>query len=129
MLNQEILINRELSKASSFEHPKHMLTLMDKKIFAILRNFFLLNWPYDNIFEYCNSAVLYNTMRGSRRDGGRVVQTTLENHTIISPPARGLMVASLEQFGIDPLSLSVKEDHLRLKPKKSKYISSHELKT
>ena len=30
----------------SFEHPKQMLKLMDKKIIAILRKLFLLNWPY-----------------------------------------------------------------------------------
>ena len=30
----------------SFEHPKHMFKLMDKKIIAILRLLFLLNWPY-----------------------------------------------------------------------------------
>ena len=30
----------------SFEHPKHMFKLMDKKISAILRKLFLLNWPY-----------------------------------------------------------------------------------
>ena len=30
----------------SFEHPKHMFKLMDKKIIAMLRKLFLLNWPY-----------------------------------------------------------------------------------
>ena len=31
----------------SFEHPRHMFRLMDKKIITILCNFFfLLNWPY-----------------------------------------------------------------------------------
>ena len=30
----------------SFEHPKYMFKLMDKKIIAILRKLFLLNWPY-----------------------------------------------------------------------------------
>ena len=30
----------------SFEHPKHMFKLMDKKIITILRWNFLHNWPY-----------------------------------------------------------------------------------
>ena len=30
----------------SFEHPKHMFKLMDKKIITILRRKFLLNWCY-----------------------------------------------------------------------------------
>ena len=32
----------------SFEHPKHMFELMDKKIITILCKLFFLNWPYDN---------------------------------------------------------------------------------
>ena len=38
----------------SFEHPKHMFKLMDKKIITILRKSFLLNWPYgkqQSLFE------------------------------------------------------------------------------
>ena len=31
----------------SFEHPKHMFELMDKKIITILRIYFWLNWPYE----------------------------------------------------------------------------------
>ena len=30
----------------SFEHPKHMFKVMDKKIIAILHKLFFLNWPY-----------------------------------------------------------------------------------
>ena len=32
----------------SFEHPKHMFKLMDKKIIAILPSKILLIWPYVN---------------------------------------------------------------------------------
>ena len=35
-----------LDETVTFEHPKHMFKLMDKKIIAILRKLFLLNWPY-----------------------------------------------------------------------------------
>ena len=35
---------------SSFEHPKHMFKLIDKKIITILRWIYLLNWPYDALF-------------------------------------------------------------------------------
>ena len=35
----------------SFEHPKHMFKLMDKKIIAILRWQILLNWPYGLTFS------------------------------------------------------------------------------
>ena len=37
----------------SFEHPKHMIKLMDKKIIAILSWKFLLNWPYGLIVFTC----------------------------------------------------------------------------
>ena len=30
----------------SFEYPKHMFKLIDKKIIALLRKLFLLNWPF-----------------------------------------------------------------------------------
>ena len=32
----------------SFEHPKHMFKLMDKKKITILCKLFLLNWPYED---------------------------------------------------------------------------------
>ena len=42
--------SKELSHwESSFEHPKHMFKLMDKKIITILRWKLLLNWPYDSL--------------------------------------------------------------------------------
>ena len=48
-LNQNICCgySKEPSRwDGSFEHPKHMFKLMDKKIIAILSKLFLLNWPY-----------------------------------------------------------------------------------
>ena len=48
-LNQNICCgySKEPSRwVSSFEHPKHMFKLMDKKIIAILRKLFFLKWPY-----------------------------------------------------------------------------------
>ena len=53
-LNQNICCgcSKEPSRwDGSFEHPKHMLSLMDKKIIAILRKLYLLNWPY--VMPYC----------------------------------------------------------------------------
>ena len=56
----------------SFEHPKHMYKLMDKKIIAILRWKILLNWPYElyvkqtyeNTFFDCSGSahrnIIYN---------------------------------------------------------------------
>ena len=35
----------------SFEHTKHVFKLMDKKIIAILRIYFWLNWSYVSILE------------------------------------------------------------------------------
>ena len=40
-----------LKRDSSFEHPKHMFKLMDKKMMAILCKLFFLNWPYDSIYH------------------------------------------------------------------------------
>ena len=40
-----------LDETVLFEHPKHMFKLMDKKIIAILRRIFLLNWPYAGEIE------------------------------------------------------------------------------
>ena len=31
--------------------PKHMFKLMDKKVIAILRKLFFLNWPYELFFQ------------------------------------------------------------------------------
>ena len=48
-LNQNICCgySKEPSRwDDSFEHPKHMFNLIDKKIIAILHKLFLLNWPY-----------------------------------------------------------------------------------
>ena len=48
-LNQNICCgySKEPSRQDgSFEHTKHMIKLIDKKIIAILRKLFLLNWPY-----------------------------------------------------------------------------------
>ena len=44
----------------SFEHPKHMFKLMDKKIIAILRKLFLLNWPYEVQNLTSSSNILSN---------------------------------------------------------------------
>ena len=41
----------------SFEHPKHMFKLMDKKIITILRRTFLLNWPYGSNLKMINSFI------------------------------------------------------------------------
>ena len=38
--------NRLTAQDGSFEHPKHMFKLIDKKIIASLRRKCLLNWPY-----------------------------------------------------------------------------------
>ena len=48
-LNQNICCgySKEPShRDGSFEHPKHMFNLMDKKIITILLSQILLNWPY-----------------------------------------------------------------------------------
>ena len=45
-------LKRTVSMSSSFEHPKYMFKLMDKKIIAILRKLFLLNWAYDYKHRY-----------------------------------------------------------------------------
>ena len=43
---------KELSHGDdSFEHPKHMFKLMDKKIIAIVC-IFLLNWPYNSVLQF-----------------------------------------------------------------------------
>ena len=47
---------------NSFEHPKHMFKLMDKKIIAILRLNFFLNWPYEICYEYCIFILLSNIL-------------------------------------------------------------------
>ena len=39
------VLKRTVSSRQSFEHPKHMFKLMDKKIITILRFFFLLTGP------------------------------------------------------------------------------------
>ena len=48
-LNQNICCG--YSKEPSFEHPKHMFKLMDKKIFTIILSKNLLIWTYDNYFK------------------------------------------------------------------------------
>ena len=40
-------------RTGSFEHPKHMLKLINKKIIAILRKNYLLNWPYVLQAPFC----------------------------------------------------------------------------
>ena len=47
---------------ASFEHPKHMFKLIDKKIIAILRWNLLLNWPYvyRALFHWCLDWTLQN---------------------------------------------------------------------
>ena len=42
------VLKRTVSMRRFFEHPKHMLKLTDKKIIAILRINFLLNWSYED---------------------------------------------------------------------------------
>ena len=42
------VLKRTVSLRRFFEHPKHMLKMMDKNIIAILRSFFL-NWPYVDV--------------------------------------------------------------------------------
>ena len=45
----------------SFEHPKHMFKLMDKKIITILRNLFLHNWLYDRAMPtFLGKALIYH---------------------------------------------------------------------
>ena len=49
-LNENICsgYSKELSRwDGSFEHPKRMFKLIDKKIIATLRKLFLFNWPFD----------------------------------------------------------------------------------
>ena len=50
----------------SFEYPKHMFKLVGKKIIAIIRNFFLLNWPYEKIANSIDTAK-QSYCGGSRR--------------------------------------------------------------
>ena len=48
---------------SSFEHPKDMLKLTDKKIIAILRWKYLLNWPYALTYLASRSNLLPNAFK------------------------------------------------------------------
>ena len=43
----------------SFEYPKHMLKLMDKKLIAISCWHFLLNWPFALVFHLLESKISY----------------------------------------------------------------------
>ena len=46
-------VSKEPSRCDgSFEHPKHMFKLMDKKIIAIICGFFLLNWFFAEEHNY-----------------------------------------------------------------------------
>ena len=52
-LNQNICCgcSKEPSRRdNSFEHPKHMYKLMDKKIITLLPLKYLLNWTYDKVW-------------------------------------------------------------------------------
>ena len=46
--------NVSMRASSSFEHPKHMFKLMNKKIVAILRKIYFLKWPYE-IGRFCEN--------------------------------------------------------------------------
>ena len=63
-LNQNICCgySKELSRwDGSFEHPKHMFKVVDKKIIAILRSKILLSWLYDKSrpFYWCVNLHLH----------------------------------------------------------------------
>ena len=79
-LNQNICCgySKELSQDGSFEYPKHMFKLMDKKIIAISCKLFLLNWPYDIIhFRVISRApglkLVVQTLLSSLRPIGNIV--------------------------------------------------------
>ena len=68
-LNQNICCgySKEPRWDGSFQHPKHMFKLMDKKIMAILRIYFWFNWLYVLLFmkknhmfmQKCKASVVY----------------------------------------------------------------------
>ena len=77
-LNQNICCgySKEPSRwDGSFEHPKHMIKLMDKKIIAILHKLFLLNWPY---------AILCRTPMEHARTLRTMYHSALKNRLEIS---------------------------------------------
>ena len=45
------VLKSTVSLRQLFEHSKHMVKLMDKKIIAILRKVVFLNWPYESTFD------------------------------------------------------------------------------
>ena len=51
------VLSKELSWWDcSFDHPKHMFNLMNKKIITILAKLILLNWPYHMLSIHCHKA-------------------------------------------------------------------------
>ena len=53
------VLKRTVLMRGSFEHPVHMFILVDKKIIAILRTLFLLNWSYvASVGEDCFISLL-----------------------------------------------------------------------
>ena len=49
-----------LKRTCSFKHPKHMFKLINKKIIAILRKNYLLNWPYALQAPFCFIFSVYD---------------------------------------------------------------------
>ena len=55
-----------------------MFKLMDKKIIAILRKLFLLNWPYGNIIPYLGPTVQTKNLLFARWEISHAVLSTLD---------------------------------------------------
>ena len=57
VLKRTVSMRRFFYQDGSFEHPRHMFKLMNKKIIAILHSKILLNWPYDTLEHITEQAL------------------------------------------------------------------------
>ena len=99
----------------SFEHPKYMFKLIDKKIIAILHLHFLLNWPYDKKFT-CQYLVIHVCTKWKFLSIGLIpykpnvlfvghrqtVQTQIRCHRMIRVSERGTCIKGLIWPHIEP---------------------------
>ena len=88
-LNQNICCgySKEPSQwEDSFEHPKHMVILLGKKIITILRSKFLLNWTYDKLWANTWYFGTYHIRdQGRLRQGCLFEQFCQRSHCSLTP--------------------------------------------